>query len=244
MGNVTKLRSTGVADMTAYAAKLATGIAESRATTIIPGGKPFLKILKSREWAFGSSNDPVQTGSHWVINIMSLQHGWSCWLENELKGEVLAPMTEPKPVRPDPIMGKEFAETRAFDLKCIDGDDAGTEVTYKNSSKGCIRAVDDLLDMIYKQLNENPNYSCPVVTLNIDSYQHSKWNEIFTPVFDITGWADISGNLSPDEELEALPEPEPEPAPAPAVKKKPPLTTAQPAPTATAHAGQRRRPGR
>ena len=83
------------------AARFMKGIAESRATTVIAGGgKPFLRMLKSSEWVFGPGNEEVQEGSHWVVNIMSLAHGCSCWVDtgegqkNELKGEVMTSMAE------------------------------------------------------------------------------------------------------------------------------------------------------
>ena len=84
--------------------KLVSGIAESRATTVVAGGgKPLLRMLKSGDWVFGAGNEEVQDGSHWVINVMSLGHGFTCWVEgagsakNELRGEVM--VFEPMAVR-------------------------------------------------------------------------------------------------------------------------------------------------
>src|SRR6478736_2549700 len=189
MNKLTKAPTGGVpANLADYAAKLQTGIADSRASTVIAGGgKPLLRLLKSGEWVFGASNEEVQEGSSWAVNVLSLAHGWSCWVEgegnqkNELKGEILVSMTEPKPVRPPPIQGFDYAEVRAFELKCMDGDDEGTEVLHKTSSVGGMRAVDALLAAIYRQLADDPAHACPVVSLDVDSYQHSKWGKIFTP---------------------------------------------------------------
>ena len=52
-------------------------------------------MLKSGNWVFGMENEEVQGGSRWIVNIMSLAHGWCCWVEtsgndkNKLKGEVM-----------------------------------------------------------------------------------------------------------------------------------------------------------
>jgi hypothetical protein len=58
------------------ASRLRSGIAESRATTILPGGKPILRLLKSGSWVFGQNDDDVQIGSEWAINPMQIGHGW------------------------------------------------------------------------------------------------------------------------------------------------------------------------
>ena len=48
--------------------------------------------MKSGEWVFGQENEEVQEGSQWVVNVMSLAHGYCCWVEtapnkpNELRG--------------------------------------------------------------------------------------------------------------------------------------------------------------
>src|SRR5262245_64183464 len=93
-------------------AKLTKGIAESRASTTIVGGKPLLRLLKSGYWVFGVEDSEVQEGSTWAINPLSLGHGWAAWTndpdpraKNQLVGEVMAGMTEPKPARPADVDG-------------------------------------------------------------------------------------------------------------------------------------------
>jgi hypothetical protein len=252
-----------------HAAKLLAGIAESRATTVIAGGgKPFLRMLKSSEWVFGAGNDDVQEGSHWVVNIMSLAHGWCCWVDtgegqkNELQGEVMASMMEPKPLRPPPIYTTPYAEQRGFELKCLDGADAGVEVSYKTASVGGMRGVDALLVEIQKQLAADPSHPCPVLTLGSDYYDHTKWGRIYTPVFTVTGWADMLGHVAGEATPLAPPEePKAPPKQAKAKAKKPPVQQAEttskpveptppwvsappvePVSTQQAHTGQRRRP--
>jgi hypothetical protein len=232
---------------------------------VIAGGQPLLRLLKSGEWVFGQSNEPVQEGSEWAINVMSLKHGWNCWSKrsdnqkNELLGEVLVSITESKPARPLPIQGFEYVEERAFDLKCMNGVDQGTEVLYKSNSVGGMRAVDGLLEDIANQLDIDPQHSCAVVKLGVDFYNHQKWGKTFIPIFEVVGWVDMDGHAADGEasagEIEPPFEPSQTTAAAPAKRKAPlgadvPTTskpkaaaTKEPVPTAATRTGQRRRPG-
>ena len=230
--------------------KLSSGIAESRATTIIAGGgKPLLRLLKGGHWVFGQSNEEVQPGSRWVVNIRSLAHGYICWVEGQLRGEVLTSMTTQKPPRPADIDGVPFQELRTFDLKCIDGDDAGTEVLHKVNSISGIRAVDGLLAAIFAQLAANPDYPCPVVRFGADWYPHKQYGRIDTPVYEVVGWSDMNGNLVDQTQIALPPDAPAEPV-APTRKRKAPLEAVadpiaapvEPAPTTQMHVGQRRRP--
>lgn len=253
---------TGVALPADFVGKLSSGIAESRAQTHLPGGKPFLRLQKDGTWVYGAEDVEVEDGSTWCINVMSLGHGWSCWVEkgpgqkNELMGEVMASMTEPCPARPAPIAQTEFQQQRAFDLKCMDGEDTGTEVQYKTASVGGMRAVDGILASVQKALLDHPQFAFPVVKLEQDHYSHTKWGKIYTPIFNIIGWADMQGNLMDDAApalpRTAAPQPEPEPEPEPARRSRNAAgkaksdPTPEPRSTAQAHRGgaQRRRPGR
>jgi hypothetical protein len=231
-----------------YAAQLMAGIAQSRAATKISGfgGKDLLRLdAAGAGWVFGQNAEEVQKGSRWAINIRSIAHGWTCWVDrgkkNELALDEMVPVTQAKSSKPDPIEGKECKDTRSFDLKCIDGSDKDLELHYKNASDGTIRAVDTLLAKIYNQVAVDKTYVCPVVTLDQEDYLHPKYNKrIYKPVFNLVGWADMHGNLAgakqPTLPLET--------------KAKPPLETVQPAAeaisepvsTVQARVGQRRRP--
>ena len=232
-----------------FASQIAAGIAESRATTVLSGGnKPFLRLLKSGDWVFGQENEEVQPGSRWIINSLTLAHGYCCWVDtgskNELKGDVMMPMTLPKPACPLPIDGTPFVEQRAFELKCLDGTDAGTEVIYKTNSDGGMKAADAVMVAVQQQALVKGNvHLFPIVTMEQTSYKHSKYGEIFKPIFEIVGWADIHAVQAEQAE------PAPAPAPEPARVRKPalqavaePAQAAAPVSTVQAHVGQRRRP--
>jgi hypothetical protein len=186
--------------------QLISGFEVSRSTTPISGGKPFLRLLKSGQLAFGQSDDPVQKGSEWAINPLSMMHGWVCWTndpraaKNELLGEVMVPATSPKPPRPEPISGNEFKEQRSFELKCVTGEDEGVEVLYNVNSKGGMKAVDVLISKMIDHMKADKTYIVPVVQLGSDYYNHTKYGQTFFPTFAIVDWMDIDGNPSPGGE--------------------------------------------
>lgn len=229
-------------DMNDYAKLLMEGIAQSRAATVVGSNMPILRLNKSGQWGFGPSNEDVQPGSHWAINILSLQHGWCCWVDsgdanskNTLEGELMVSMTKPKPAQPAPIKGTEWKEQRVFQLRCLDGEDEGAEVIYKAGSYGGMQAVDTLLGLIQRQLARDPAHPHPVVTLEAVFYQHNKWGKIANPVFNLTGFVDTSGataEIATPRPIEPQPPkppaPPPEPPPAARARKAPIPATAAP----------------
>lgn len=234
--------------------ELKSGIGESRATTVIAGGgPPLLRLLKDGNWVFGQGNEELQPQSSWVVRILTIEHGYCCWVDSELRGQAMAPINKPKPVRPPPIGDIPYTEQRSFELKCLDGIDAGTEVLYKSNSVGGMRAIDGLLAQIQKRLEDDPGYPCPVLQFDCDSYIHSKHGKIYTPILTVVGWADLNDNLS-DALLPvaaAAPAGKPPAKPAVVAAEPPPVQdrpyqpqAAEPRSTAQMHAGQRRRPSR
>jgi hypothetical protein len=200
-----------------FAARLNAGIQKSQSSTVIAGGgKPLLRLRKELGWQFGPSNEQVQEGSQWAVNIFTLSHGWQCWVRQKandkgvLKGEVFVPITSDKPPRPAPIDGTEFEEARSFELKCTLGDDEGLEVQYKVRSIGGLRACSDLVDAISEQLVHDPAHATPVIELEMDSYEHKGLGTlVYIPIFKIVEWTDYHINNMPadasgDEDVEQL----------------------------------------
>lgn len=184
------------------AARFKAGLQQARASTVLFSSKPLLRLLKSGKLVFGQENNPVQPGSKWVFNVMSLQHGWSCWSDepgasaNQLLGETMVSVLDPKPVQPPPAQGKwPYREQFSADLKCISGEDAGTEVHYKTTALGGKRAfMESLIPAIERQIDIDPLHLCPVVKFTVDSYDHKKYGETFFPVLEFVGWVDMDGN--------------------------------------------------
>jgi hypothetical protein len=242
-----------------FVERLTKGIAESRASTVIAaGGKPILRLLKSGDWVFGQSDEEVQEGSRWAVNVATIQHGYVCWIDGAIRGEVMTSVFAHKPERPPAIEGTPYKEQRSFDMRCMDGDDAGTEVIYKVSSLSGMGTSDKLFAALQARAEEDKNFIFPVVTLDVDHYNHKKHGKIYTPVLNIVGWVDANGeapaagngrdrgssqSIADDEQINTAP------AAARTRTRKAPLgaaTAEQPQTTQQAHATApvRRRPGR
>lgn len=216
-------------------------------------GKPLLRLIGDGEWVFGQTNEEVQEGSHWAVNLMSLMRGWCCWKDGQLLGQVMDSVQVPRPACPAPINGQGFSEQYSMELTCINGDDAGTLVLYKNNSLGFKNAFADLMGKIRARYAMDKAHYWPVITLGSDSYEHKKYNKtIYNPILTIASWADAEGNLAGaptpalTKPVQAAPEPAP---PKPARQRKAPLADAQvtveqpePLTTTQVHTGQRRRP--
>jgi len=183
--------------------RLLAGIEESQATTMVAGGgKDLIKLSKNNgTWNIGQADEPMQVGSRWVINLLSVCHGWICWSnypnakKNERLGEVMVPMSEPKPRKPDPIESFPFGEQRSFEAVCIDGEDIGADVMFKNGSTGTLKGFRKLEDAIKAQLRSNRAFPNPVIQFKSDKYKHSQYSWIWNPIFEVVDWADMGGNL-------------------------------------------------
>jgi len=188
------------------ASQLLRGIEDSQATTVVAGeGVDLIKLDKSDgTWSMGQSMDPVQDGASFWVNILSLCHGFVCWSDykgtrkNERLGEVMAPMSAPKPSKPNPIEGFPFKEQRSFEAICLDGTDAGRKVKFANGSVGTLKAFKKLEDAVKAQLRKDRAFPCPVLQFESDKYRHGDYGWIQNPIFVIVGWANSNGDLLAD----------------------------------------------
>jgi hypothetical protein len=234
--------------------RLLAGIEDSQATTLVAGGgKDLIKLSKNDgTWNIGQADEPMQVGSKWWINVVSICHGFICWSnyqgsrKNERLGEVMVPMYEPKPQKPGPIEGFPFQEQRSFEAVCLNGEDEGAEVQFKNGSVGTMKGFKKLEDAVKAQLKNDRKFPCPVIQFKSEKYKHSDYGWIHNPIFEIVDWADMQGNLKSEGGAEAPAEPDaPKPAPAAAAAKprtKPALVEDAPTAEAAPRPAQRRRP--
>jgi len=199
-GEITANGSGGAVAVNAdFLSRFRSGISASRQATPRIGGMHILRLLKDGAWVYGPEAIEVEQGSNWIVNTLSAEHGYVCWSKyggnrkDEILGEKMCSVVEPKPDRPQPIQGYEWSDQRTFILKCLDGEDAGTQVIYKIASIGGLNEVDELLATIEKQLAVEGQFICPVVTMETDFYIHTKWGKTYTPVFKVMDWADING---------------------------------------------------
>jgi hypothetical protein len=183
--------------------QLLAGIEQSQATTLVAGGgKDLIKLDKSAgTWGIGQADEPMQVGSTWWINILSICHGFVCWSDykgarkNERLGEIMCPMSQPKPPKPAEIDGFAFKEQRSFEAVCLTGEDEGREVQFKNSSTGTLKGMNKLADAIKAQLRANRAFPCPVVVFKSEKYRHGDYGWIWNPIFEPVDWATMQGEL-------------------------------------------------
>jgi hypothetical protein len=175
-------------------------------------GKPMLQF-KSREdngtWMFGQQRTIPEASSLWAVNPRTFKWGYICFSnDNKVLGERLVPISQPLPAITElPDKGANWQEQMAVELKCINGVDAGTEVVLKVSTIGGIQAVTGLIDTVRDRLNggQHDGKVAPILRLEKDSYQHSQYGRVPTPVLTIVDWMPLDG-----------------PAPAPAPTSPPP----------------------
>jgi hypothetical protein len=162
-------------------------------------GLPMLQFKRegSGTWVYGQRKVGVEDGSRWAVNPMTFRWGYICFGEgNKVLGERLVSVSLPKPeITELPDKGFPWQEQWAANLKCIDGADAGTEVTYKPTTVGGIQAVTGLIDAVRDQLNggQHGGKVSPIVRLGKDSYQHGQYGRVWTPVLEIVDWMAMDG---------------------------------------------------
>lgn len=174
------------------------------------GGVPFLRLLKSGVFAYGAEAVEPEEGSHWAINPYSLHHGFACWGDGELLDERMVPFNQQPPLRGElPDYGHEWSQQVSMLLQCLDGEDSGTTVLYKGTSTGLRNATKKLIDEIIAQAQIDQTHIVPVVELEVDSYHHKKYGEIFFPVLDVGQWISIDDGQAAENDTETVAEAEP-----------------------------------
>lgn len=153
-------------------------------------GDPFMKLHpKDGVFCFGADETEVDSTSRWAMNPVSLEHGWVCWHDGEVQGEVMVPFTQPRPMASElPDLGHKWDEQRKMVLKCVKGAHKGTQVIYKTTSKGFSNAIKELTNALKAQLKANPQQPVPILSLEVDSYKHPDYGKTYVPIFGIDDW--------------------------------------------------------
>lgn len=172
----------------------------------VGGDKQFLKMDKGNgDWIFGQEETVVEDGSLWAVNPMSLMHGYISWDGNQqVEGEMMVPVSRAVP-SPDSLKVSGSPDGRptgqngwqfqmSVDMVCIDGEDAGTVVQYKQSSVGAMKAFRALVDAIGAQIEAGKDEIVPIIEMKSDSYKHKKYGRIFNPLFEIKEWRTMDDN--------------------------------------------------
>ena len=166
------------------------------------GGLPLLRLLRGDGFVYGAEDIPADEDSEWGVNIMSFEHGWDCWTnndgdeKNELLGEVYVSVLQHKPAIEDlPDHGQKWKEKMRVQMTCLKGGDKGVSIEYPASSVGGLDFLKKLaLDVGNKTMEDKEAgraiKNFPVITLQFDSYQHKKWGRVYKPLYTITSWTD------------------------------------------------------
>jgi hypothetical protein len=203
-------KSTAVSALSPTALALAGVLKQaSKAIQLAANNMPFLKMLKTGEWQFGADETEVEEGSLWAVDPDSFTMGFQAWgdakhgNEGELQGEVIHLVTEPPVLRSDleDVEG-DWKALMGCTLVCIDGESEGTQVAYKVTSLGGIKAIGKLMAALVARIESNPKDGTyiPVVELANDYYKHKKYGRIYNPLFTIKEWTDEDELLSTAEE--------------------------------------------
>lgn len=203
--------TTGAAS-TALAAlgNLKGAIQNVKASVVIAGGDPILRLGRDGKWVFGAENLEPEEGSRWAVNPLSLRHGIVCWKvvpqgskeSPELFGKHLVSATQPKPAptqahdkngNPVDHNAHPWADVIGVDFKCISGEDDGEQVIYEPSSTGGLNAMSDLMDAVLKAIDEHPERPVAIIELESDHYNHKTYGKTYIPKFKIVDWVSMDG---------------------------------------------------
>jgi hypothetical protein len=178
------------------------------------GGKPMLSFKREGDgtWMYGQKRTIIEDGSRWGVNPLSFRYGYICFGDgNKVLGERLVSVSQPMPaVEELPDKGFPWVPQWCVDLKCLGGEDADVEVTFKPTTVGGVQSVASLIEVVRDRLNggQHDGKVSPIVQLRKDSYQHPQYGRVWTPRLDIVDWMPLSG-------------PAPTPAPAPPPTEQP-----------------------
>ena len=182
------------------------------------GGMQYLKLSKGGFFIYGVDDTEVEEESQWAVNPNSLMLGYVAWpaegTGKPLGEEMRSIMDDPIAESQLPQVGGSWAQQVGMQLMCVSGEDVGTEVVFKASSKGGINGFNDFLNQVVANLKENAGSDrvVPLITLEVDSYKHTTYGKIYTPEFKIQDWVSIDSMPTVDGADAEPPADEPEPA--------------------------------
>lgn len=175
------------------------------------GGMPMLSFKREGDgkWMYGQKRTVVEDGSRWGVNPLSFRYGYICFGDGStVLGERLVSISQPMP-NPEELPDKGFPWVPQWcvNLKCLSGEDADVEVTFKPTTVGGVQSVAGLIEAVKNRINggQHDDAVSPIVLLKKDSYQHPQYGRVWIPLLDIVGWMPLGG-----------------PAPAPASPPSPP----------------------
>jgi len=168
-------------------------------------GTAILKMDKTGHWVFGADQTEVEDDSTWAINPFSFIHGFIAWGDGDVLGEKMVNITQPLPeLEEAPSGAKRGWETQVgMSLKCLSGEDSGTEVRYSTTSVGGKRGVQTLAALLADQVDKDQTKPVAIVRLKKEHYAHKSYGRIYTPIFEVKEWVSMDGAPVAEAEAEA-----------------------------------------
>ena len=194
----------------------------------ISSGSNFLKLDKaSGLWMYGAQENECQEGSEWAINPMSLKTGYIAWGKGEVLGKHVRSISQQPVIASElppagPQCKRGWEKCIVMTLVCLNGEDAGTQVEYEQTSYGARSAFSDLLGALQVQAASDPVNIVPVVTLESDSYEHKEYGKIHNPIFAIKRWMSMEGEATAAAPVPAAKVEAPKEEAAPATRRRRP----------------------
>ena len=186
----------------ALASLAALGAALNKVDTSSVIGRSSLPMMQFKRegdgsWSYGQKRLTVETDSRWAVNPTTFQWGYVCFGEgNKRLDDRLVSVTQEMPdITTLPDKGFPWVPQWSVNLKCLDGADAGVEVTFKSTTHGGIKAIAGLIVAVRDRLNigQHDGKVAPIALLHKDSYSHSQYGRVWFPIFDIVDWMPLSG---------------------------------------------------
>jgi len=201
MSNVSVFSSAGLPAV----ASLSSALRGIQKDTSSGNGTAILKMDKTGHWVFGADQTEVEDDSTWAINPFSFIHGFIAWGDGDVLGEKMVNITQPLPeLEEAPPGAKRGWETQVgMSLKCLSGEDSGTEVRYSTTSVGGKRSVQTLAALLADQVDKDQTKPVAIVRLKKEHYAHKSYGRIYTPIFEVKEWVSMDGAPAAEAEAEA-----------------------------------------
>lgn len=179
------------------------------------GISDLLRFL-SREggiWVFGAEAVENEEGAQWAVNPLSFEHGYVCWKNKKVAGEAMVAVGVAKPPRDTLVDHGTFTDAKGNEvqtkwdeqmtirLKCVQGEDEGTEVDFRTSTIGGISCIKAVAKAVGGRISSGKMDVVAVVSLTNDSYNHAEYGKTYIPTMEIISWIEMDGELEmePDE---------------------------------------------
>lgn len=174
------------------------------------GISDLLRFL-SREggiWVFGAEAVENEEGARWAINPLSFEHGYVCWKAKKIAGEAMVAVGVAKPPRDqladhgvfNDAKGKEvqtkWDEQMSIRLRCVEGEDEGTEVDFRSSTVGGISCIKSVAKAVGARISSGKMDVVAVVELTNDSYNHAEYGKTYVPTMTIEAWMEMDGDAT------------------------------------------------